>query len=182
MAGQWWSRAPDGRLRLRLVGSEAATILGLVHEMREVLEGPAEDPIMQRLFPRAYLDPTEDRAEMTWRALAGPDLLRDRLDRLDRLTAVLEPVALGERNEPIALDADAEADWLCVLNDTRLTLGTAIGIQDDDEDADDLDEPDNWDTDDTHGSARYLYQVLTYFQGELIDLLLGALPESGLDD
>ena len=183
MAGQWWSRARDGQVRLRLAGTEAATILGLVREMREVLDGPADDPIMQRLFPRAYLDPTEDQAETTWRALAGPDLLRDRLDRLDRLTAVLEPVALGERTEAIALDADAEADWLCVLNDTRLTLGTAIGIRDDDEDdRDDPGDPDEMDDDDPQRPARYLYQVLTYFQGELVEVLLGSMPEAGLDD
>lgn len=189
MAGQWWSRGADGRLRLRLGASEAATILGLINEMREVLDGPADDPIMQRLFPRAYLDPTEDQAETMWRALAGPDLLRDRLDRLDRLTSVLEPVALGDRTEPIAIDADAEADWLCVLNDTRLTLGTAIGVSDDDDDADDPDHRDSdhrdsgdWDADDPQGPARHLYQALTYFQGELVDLLLGAMPESGADD
>lgn len=176
MTGQWWSRDADGRVRLRLVASEAATLLGLLHEMREVLEGPADDPIMQRLFPRAYLDPTEESAETTWRALAGPDLLRERLDRLDRLTTALEPVALGDRSAPIALDAEAESDWLCVLNDTRLTIGTAVGITEDDDD-DDLDD----DLDDPRGPARQLYHLLTYFQGELIDLLLDVMPEAGLD-
>lgn len=176
VSGQWWSRTPDGRMQLRLVPDEAATILGLIHEVREVLDGPADDPIMLRLFPRAYLDPTEDAAEATWRALAGPDLLRERLDRLDRLVATLEPIALGDRTGPIVLDAEAESDWTAVLNDTRLTLGTAIGV------SDDTDEDDEPDDDDPQSPAWHLYHVLTYFQAELIDALLGAMPEEGLDD
>lgn len=154
---------------------EAATILGLVREVREILHGPSDDPIMARLFPRAYLDPTEESAEATWRALAGPDLLRDRLDRLDRLSAQLEPIALGDARGELVLDEAAEADWLAVLNDTRLTLGTAIGVADDT----DEDEPDD---DDPQASAWHLYHVLTYFQGELIELALEGLPEAGLDD
>jgi hypothetical protein len=158
-----------------LAPEEAATILGLVHKVREILHGEADDPIMQRLFPRAYLDPTEETAEHTWRSLSGPDLLRERLDRLARLTAQLEPVALGDDGGPLLLDEAAEADWLSVLNDTRLTLGTAIGVSDTSDD----EEPDD---DDPQASAWHLYHVLTYFQGELIDLVLEQLPEIGEDD
>jgi Domain of unknown function (DUF2017) len=176
-AGQWWSRTASGRVQLRLAGGEAATILGLLADLRSILDDPDSDPtIMARLFPRAYLDPTEEQAELTWRALAGPDLLRERFDRLDRLRAALEPVALGDRTEPIVLDEQAEADWSTVLNDTRLTLGTAIGV------GDDTDEDDEPDEDDPNAAAWHLYHVLTYFQGELIDVLLDALPIEGIDE
>jgi hypothetical protein len=74
------------------------------------------------------------------------------------------------------LDEEAEADWMGALNDIRLTLGGAIGVSDDHV-ADD--EPDD---DDPQGPAWHLYHVLTYFHGELIDLLLDRLPEAGIDD
>jgi hypothetical protein len=176
MSGQWWSRAPDGRVELRLVADEAATLLGLVAELRQILEQPADDPVMERLFPRAYLDPTEDEAESVWRALAVPDLLRERLDRLQALVATLEPVARGAR-APIVVDEDMETVWLGVLTDARLALGTALGVRDD-EDPDAPDPP--VDPDDPHSPAWHLYHVLTYFQGELIDVLLAALPEDGV--
>ena len=38
------------------------------------------------------------------------------------------------------------------------------------------------DDDDPSAPAWHLYHVLTYFHGELIDLLLEHLPEAGLED
>jgi hypothetical protein len=168
---------------LRLTPGDAAVILRLVAEVRDLLGGPADDPVMQRLFPRAYLDPTEEDAETTWRALAGPDLLRDRLDRLDRIESALRSIAEGEVTS-VELDDQAETDWLGVINDTRLALGTALGVRDDDHDPDDdLDHRDDVeDRDDPARPARHLYQVLTYRQEELVSLLLADLPAEGLDD
>ncbi len=182
---QWWSRGVDGRVRLQLVPAEAATLVGLVAELRQILDRPADDAVMQRLFPRAYLDPTEDRAEEIWRALAGPELLRERLDRLDSLARELEPIARSDRRGSIVLDPDAEAMWLGVLTDARLALGTALGVKEDgDDDQPGRGEPEAsaMDADDPRASAWHLYHVLTYFQGELIDVLLDALPEEGFDD
>ena len=190
MAGQWWSRDRSGRIRLRLLPEEAATILGLLAELREVLGGPVDSDVMQRLFPRAYLDPTEDDAEVVWRALAGPELVRDRLDRLDLLARALEPIALGTGAATLVLDEAGETAWLTALNDTRLALGTALGIHDDDEQGDDdgddigdgRDEAADLDPTDPAASATHLYHVLTYFQGELIDAVLGGMPTTGSDE
>ena len=194
----WWTRVPDGRIRLTLAAGEASVILRLIAEVRELLGGPGDDPVMQRLFPRAYLDPTEESAETTWRALAGPDLLRERLDRLDRIEVALGAIASGDVAF-VELDDEAQADWMGVINDTRLALGTALGVRDNDPDEDTDDDLDaDWDSDDWDsgdrgpdadgesvdpaGPARHLYHVLTYRQEELVALLLGAMPTDGLDD
>ena len=38
-------------------------------ELREVFDGPLDDPAGKRLFPAAYLDPTEEAAETEWKAM-----------------------------------------------------------------------------------------------------------------
>ena len=68
----------------------------------------------------------------------------------------------------IALDEAAQAQWLGVLNDARLALGTALDITEDTE-------LDHFDDDDPRRGSFYLYSALTALQGELIEALLSDL-------
>ena len=43
-------------------------------------DGSSVDAVTQRLFPRAYLDPTEEEAESQWQELVHDDLVEARLD------------------------------------------------------------------------------------------------------
>jgi hypothetical protein len=163
----WVRRERGGRIVVRLEPIEAQTLVAVAADLRAVLEeGARDDPIARRLFPRAYLDPTEEEAEQQWEALAQPDLLRS---RLDAVTAVTDSLRTAEPNRKglleIELDEERRAQWLGVLNDARLALGTALDVTEDTE-------LQHFDDDDSQRGVFLLYSALTALQGELIDALL----------
>ena len=161
-----WKRfrsGPGDTLVVSLAVEEMALLEDLPAQLRDVLEGPADDPATKRLFPKAYLDPTEEEAESEYEALVQPDLLRQRLDAIDLVTASFtRAVAAGEWRE-VALAPDEVAAWLGVLNDLRLTLGTRLGV---------TEEERTIAPDDPNLLAFTIYDWLTSLQGELIDQLL----------
>ena len=65
--------------------------------------------MIERLFPKAYLDPTEEGREREYAALVHADLMRSRLDRLAEVVATLEPLTHGTKPQTIALDEDDRA-------------------------------------------------------------------------
>jgi hypothetical protein len=162
-----WKRfraGPDDTLVVSLAPQEVELLEQLPTQLRQVFDAPASDPAAARLFPRAYLDPTEEEAEAEFEALVQPELLRDRLDALELVTGSFgRAVVVGEWRE-IALTPDDVAAWLGVLNDVRLVLGTRLGITEDERRITD---------DDPNLAAYAIYDWLTYLQGELIEQLLG---------
>jgi Domain of unknown function (DUF2017). len=170
--GHWVRRDRGGQLVLRFEPLEAQTLVAVVADLRTALETGARagnDPVSRRLFPRAYLDPTEEEAEQQWQALVQPDLLRTRLDGLETVTRALttaEPTRRG--NLDIVLDEASETQWLAVLNDARLALGTSLDITEETE-------LDHFDAEDPKRASFYLYSALTALEGELIDALLSGL-------
>jgi hypothetical protein len=165
--GGRWKRfrpGPDDTLVVSLAPEEMTILSQLPTELREVFDAPSSDPAAARLFPRAYLDPTEEEAESEYEALIQPDLLRQRLDALELVTGSFgRAVDAGEWRE-IALAPDDVAAWLGVLNDTRLVLGTRLGVSEDERQVAD---------DDPNVAAYAIYDWLTYLQGELVEQLLG---------
>jgi hypothetical protein len=122
------------------------------------------------LFPRASLDPTAEDAEREWRDLVHPELIRDRMDALDRLLASLDAApAASHGTVVVPLDEDAVGALLSVLNDARLALGTRLGVTED-TDYDDLD------ASDPRAPGLAAYAWLTFVEGELIETLLDDLP------
>lgn len=168
MRGHWVRRNRGGSIVLRFEPIETETLIAVVGDVRAVLEaGAGNDPVSRRLFPRAYLDPTEEEAETEWQALVQPDLLRTRLDALAGVVATLTAAAPTRRGDlEIVLDEVTEAQWLGVLNDARLTIGTALAITEETE-------LDDFAPDDPRHSQFLLYHALTSLQGELIEALLG---------
>jgi hypothetical protein len=169
MRGHWVRRDRTGRLVLRFEPIEVDTLTEIVAELREVLvAGTGDDPVSRRLFPRAYLDPTEEASEEQWQALVAPDLLRNRLDALATVTATLTGATPTRRGSmEIVLDEAAGTAWLGVLNDARLAHGTVLDITEETELS-------NFAPDDTRRSQFLLYSALTALQGELVDALLDA--------
>jgi hypothetical protein len=162
-----WRRFRKGRgdtLVLSLAPDEAELLASLPTGLREVLEGPLDDPAGQRLFPAAYLDPTEEEAEGEWRAMVHPDLMRQRLDALSSVTRSLERATRRGEWLEVELDADEVQAWLGTLNDVRLVLGTRLEISEDDVQVR---------VDDPRAGAYGLYSWLTWLQSDLIDQLLG---------
>jgi hypothetical protein len=167
-----FSRASSGDLELTLRTEERDLLRALPDELRALYEaGPDEsDPVRGRLFPRAYLDPTAEGAEREWRDLVHPELIRDRMDALDRLLASLDAAPAASRGTVVVLlDGDAVGALLSVLNDARLALGTRLGVTED-TDYDDLNPSDPR----APGLAAYAW--LTLVEGELIETLLEDLP------
>jgi hypothetical protein len=161
-----WKRfrpGPDETLVVSLAEEELGLMRSLPDQLRQVFEGADDDPARARLFPRAYLDPTAESEEAEWQALVHPSLLRERLDALELII-----VTLG-RGEPvgdwwqIALTPDEVQAWLGVLNDTRLVLGTRLGVTEEERALDPAD---------PEAGGYALYQWLTWLQGDLVDALL----------
>jgi Domain of unknown function (DUF2017) len=161
-----WRRfrpGPGDTLVVSLNAEELALLAALPEQLRDVLDGPNDDPARERIFPRAYLDPTAEAEEQEWQELVHPELLRDRVDALELVTVTLaraEPA--GEWSE-IALTPDEVQAWLGVLNDTRLVLGTRLEITEDDHTVD---------SSDPRAPAFAVYHWLTWLQGDLVEMLL----------
>jgi hypothetical protein len=161
-----WKRfrsGPGDTLVVSLAEEEIELLRVLPDQLREVFESEDDDPARARLFPRAYLDPTAESEEAEWQALVHPSLLQERLDALALITPTLDRASLAEEWWQIALTPDEAQAWLGVLNDTRLVLGTRLGVTEEERELDPAD-PD--------AGPYALYQWLTWLQGDLVDALL----------
>ena len=59
-----FERASDGQLVVTLLAGEAAILKMILTEIRKLIAEPeADNAATQRLFPRAYLDPTAEESE-----------------------------------------------------------------------------------------------------------------------
>lgn len=115
------------------------------------------DPALARLLPDAYADDEEAAAD--FRRYTEPALRATK--RTAARTALSTLVADGAR----VLSEDEAQAWLRALNDLRLTLGTRLGVTDDDsgETADDADDP--------RGYAYAVYDYLSWLQETLLRVL-----------
>lgn len=144
--------------------AEAALLTGLPAQIRELIEG-GEGQVHDRLFPPAYLDPTEEEAEQEWQRLSHEELVRGKLEALDALVSTLARAVEGRRGKVrMELDADETIAWLGALNDLRLALGVMLEV------TEDLDIA-ALDPADPRAPGLHLYGFLTWVQGELIDAL-----------
>ncbi len=161
-----WKRfrsGPGDTLVVSLAEEELGMLRRLPEQLREVLEGPTEDEARTRIFPRAYLDPTAEAEEAEWQELVHPELLQERLDALGLISATLERAEPAGDWWQITLSPDEVQAWLGVLNDTRLVLGTRLGI---------TEEELELDPSDARAGAYAMYQWLTWLQGDLVEALL----------
>ena len=167
-----FQRTRDGKVRVELAAEERALLRSLPDELRSLYESPPadDDPVRNRLFPRAYLDPTAEDAEREWRELVHPELLRERLGSLELVARTLDGGQERRGRVVVELDEEQVAAWLGVLNDARLALGTRLGV------TEDLDYADV-DPDDDRAPGLAAYGWLTYLEGELVETLLGGFPD-----
>src|SRR5947209_13786965 len=161
-----WKRFRPGAgdtLVVSLAEEELGLLRSLPEQLRVVLEGDAGDPARARLFPRAYLDPTAESEEAEWQELVHPELLQQRLAALELITSTLERASLAGDWWQIALTPDEVHAWLGVLNDTRLVLGTRLGVTEEEHELDPAD---------PEAGPYALYQWLTWVQNNLVEELL----------
>jgi len=151
-----------------LDANEIELLRTIPDEIRGALEKPAskDDPVYNRLFPSAYLDPTEEGAEQEWQELVHPELLQSRLAALELVTSTLDRAVTKRGRAEVELAPDEVEAWLGVVNDARLTLGTRLGVT---EDA----ESEAIDPSDPTAAAHAVYGWLTWFENDLVETLLG---------
>jgi hypothetical protein len=164
------------KLLLRLHERETQVLQWVFTDLERLLEGEsASDAVTQRLFPRAYLDPTEESAESEWQSLVHGDLVETRRSALGEVTRALgaaTETSTGGMRE-VMLDEEHAELWMTVLNDARLAFGTALDVTADT----DLEEIES---DDPRAEGYAVYDWLTH----LLAALLGAMsePDAGDDD
>jgi hypothetical protein len=168
-------RRRDGRVVITLPAPVAQLVGQVVAELGDMLTAPPDGAISSRLFPRAYLDPTEEHAEQEFQSLVHGDLVRARLEAVAAMNADLDAARpVGSDRVEIVLDAEGEHRWLTVLNDARLSLGTVLDVSEDEP----LEFPDH----DPRAAGAEVYALLSALQGELVEVALAQLPETGTDD
>ena len=148
--------------------NEVELLRAIPGEVRGALEEPSskDDPVYNRLFPSAYLDPTEESAEREWQELVHPELLQSRLAALDLMNATLDRAVTKRGRAEVELAPEEVEAWLGVVNDARLALGTRLGVT---EDA----ESEAIEPSDPSAAAHAVYGWLTWFENDLVDTLLG---------
>jgi hypothetical protein len=159
----------DGGATVRFEGIEVAALRDLAAQVGQLLGGGVPehgtDPVRDRLFPRAYVDPTEDRAETDFQSVVHDDLVRAKADAVAGL--LVELGASTDRRDRLTLELDRSGveQWVGALNDLRLTIGVVLGVTEDD-DGDDLA------PDDPRADGMATYHWLTWVQGTLVEVLM----------
>ena len=94
-----FTRRRGGTVDATFEPGELELLEGLPEQLRTLYGADDDDPARARLFPRAYLDPTEEQAEAEWQALVHPGLMDARLEALSVLQTT---IAAAEPAKPIA--------------------------------------------------------------------------------
>jgi len=149
--------------------AEVELLREVPEQLRLLYEAPGDDAARARLFPRAYLDPTEEAAEQQWQAVVHPELVRERIAALDVVLECLDRAEVKSRRVKVSLSADEVSGWLSVLNDARLAFGSRLGIDDDTDVF-------RFAADDPLALEMAAYAWLTTLQGALVETLLGTMP------
>ena len=157
----------DGSVVLTLHDREIQVLQWVFSDLGRMLsDGSSLDVVTERLFPRAYLDPTEEQAETQWQAMVHDDLVELRMTAMTEVVRSLDSAApvRGMRGvREVVLNEELAAHWIGVLNDARLAVGTALGVTAE-WDFDSLDPED----------ASYELHALYAWMTELLGALLGA--------
>ena len=163
------SRSSDD-LDVVLEAGEAAVLTRLCEELATLFDRDGDgdperpDPVLERLFPRAYLDPTEEESEAEWQRFVHDDLVDGRRQALDTVERTLAGALMRRGRLELTLNKEQAQAWLAVINDARLALGIRLEVTED-MDLSRLD-PDDPDT------APYaVYWWLGVLEERLIDVL-----------
>jgi hypothetical protein len=154
-----------GKVRVTLPALDAELLRHLGDQLQALLATSAPgDPVHDRLYPRVYLDPTEEDAEQQWQRYLHDDLVAERLAAVDALVATLDRGTVDDGVLSTVLEPDEVDRWLASLNDARLALGARLGVTEE-RDLDDVDE------DADERPAWEVYDWLTWMQSSLLGAL-----------
>ena len=109
-------RHEGGGVVVDLPSREQEMLSQLLSDLRDLLI-KGGDGTLRRLKPPAHLDSSEDEA--AYRELVDDDLLRGRLEAIERVESTLEGAEL---------DASGAEAWMQSLNNLRLVLGEQLSL------------------------------------------------------
>ncbi len=163
----FFQRTDDG-IVARFGPDEAVVVRRLVGEVLALLEhgGDHSDPVVNRLFPDGYQDNPMDAAE--FRRLTEGDLHAGRLEAAGSMLS-----SLPEEGGPVTLDDECADAWLRTLTDVRIALGTRLGIEDETDITDEIDDAVLRDPTSPRSAQLSVYAYLTYLQDSLVVALTG---------
>jgi hypothetical protein len=163
MAAGPFARRRDGSVDVTFTEPEVDLLRSIVDQMGHVLEAPEETSHTERLFPPAYLD--DPAAQDEFARLMTDDLLEGKRRALRSVVGTLERMQTKRGGRHVRLKADEAQDWLAVLNDARLTLGTRLAITQETYDTEiDPESPD--------ALAHDVFRYLGYVEEYLLDALM----------
>jgi hypothetical protein len=148
--------------------AEAAVLQQVMIEVVTLLSEQLDhdDPVVARLFPDVYRDDPGTSADL--RQYMEADLRSAKLDQAGAMLAALLPDG-GE----VRLDDEQAEAWLRGLTDARLALGTQLGIRDDTDLVDEMDDAVLQDPISVRVAQLSVYAYLSELQESLIEALIG---------
>jgi len=121
-----------GAIVLTLAPAEVQVLQWVFGDLGRMLAGESSvDAVTERLFPRAYLDPTEEVSEAQWQEMVHGDLVETRLTAMSDVVQSLDAASVvpgRDEAREIVLTGEQPEHWLTVLNDARLAVGTALNV------------------------------------------------------
>jgi hypothetical protein len=155
-------RQRDGRYRLRLDPAVRALLKSVPEQLLPVLG--SDDPMVRRLYPPAYVGEDNASAEANYRELVGGVLENHHREALETLIATADADTLS---------AEELNAWLAALGSIRLVLGTRLDV------SENMAEPEG---EDPRLPEFALYQLLSFLQEAVIEVLAAELPVDGAPD
>ena len=151
-------RRRNGDLDVTLTAVEADIIRSVVEQMSTVLGDPPA-----RLLPPAYEDDPVAQAE--YAGMMTQDLMDGKRRALSSMTATIERGKIKRDGWRVTVTADEAQDWLAVLNDARLTLGTRLAVTEETYERD-------IDPDSEDAAAHEVFRYLGYIEEYLVETLM----------
>ncbi|MBO0867456.1 MAG: DUF2017 domain-containing protein [Micromonosporaceae bacterium] len=153
----------------RFAGDEVAVLRQVSTEVIGLLTDGFDraDPVVERLFPDAYRDDREQADE--FRKYTEGDLKTSKIDQAGAILAAL-PSSGGA---VVRLDPEGAEAWLRALNDARLALGIRLGVEDDTDLLEELDEAVMRDPTSARVRQLTMYQYLGVLQESLLEAIVG---------
>jgi hypothetical protein len=156
-------RIARDRFRVRLGAEEVAVLRSLPDQLRSVLAQREADPVLERLFPPAYLELEDVDRDAEYHQLVHDDLLKEKLANLEVVTRTLERGTVSLRRWTVDLSEEEAMAWLGVLNDVRLALGVRLGITED--------FGGDFDDSDPRAPGLHLLSYLSWLEEHLVEAL-----------
>lgn len=148
----------EGSVTIRFSEDEAELLRRLLAEMETLLGARSErDPVVGRLFPRAYETKKE---EESYRSLVGDELVTAKKANLRTAGDMLGREGAAEA----ALSEDQAEAWLALLTDLRLAIGTRLDITEE-KMSEDID------PDDPEAAALSVLHWLGWVQGTILEAI-----------